>query len=318
MVKFVFDGGFLIYKYSEGKRRYLFLKGRGHLDLPKGHIEKGETSLQAAVREAFEETSIRVTPDRYFIYHITFWYMENNQKVKTELTVYLAKVGESAKVKVTEHSGYVWLTYEQVMSGDVIKNERDLVAYGDSYIEKREALDRLNEEYAKLPRSFANWNLSRNFVPGEGPSNAGVMIIGQAPGRNEDMQKRPFVGASGKLLDHLLRLAGLNRDRVYITSVVQFFPPKNRQPSSAEIESCRSYLLRQIDIIKPKLIVLLGAVAARELIGGVSVMRAHSNLFKDMYFVTLHPAAAVRLKKNVPIIENDFRKLKGVLKELRI
>ncbi len=313
MVVFVYDGGVLVYKYIKGERRYLFLKGKGHLDLPKGHIERGETSLEAAIRETFEETGMRVSPDRYFKHRVYFWYVEGGDKVKTELTMYLAKASNGAKVRVTEHSGYVWLTYGQVTGSAVFKNERDLIIAADTYIDKREALDRINAEYAALPRKFKGWNLSTKFVPGEGPADASIMVIGQAPGKNEDMQGRPFVGASGKLLEHLLRLAGLRREQVYITSVVQFFPPRNRQPTNDEIKACSDYLAKQISTIKPKLIVLLGAIAANEVAGKVGVMQMHGSLFKGKYFVTLHPAAAVRLKKNMPLIEEDFRKLKKVI-----
>ncbi|MEM0149442.1 MAG: uracil-DNA glycosylase family protein [Candidatus Micrarchaeaceae archaeon] len=329
MVKFVYDGGILLYKYakrgngggdgrgrkhSKRERLFLFLKGKGHLDMPKGHIEKGETSLDAAKRETLEETGIDAVPDPYFKHTIVFWYVENGEKVKTTLAMYLAKAGEKSKVKVTEHSGYVWLSYKSAMKGNLFENEKELVRLANDYIDKKELLESINKDYEKMPERVEGWKLSRNFVPGEGPANAKVMVVGQAPGRNEDMQQRPFVGASGKLLDHLLRLAGLNRNSIYITSVVQFFPPKNRAPSTFEAMLCKTELLEQIYVINPAVIVLLGSVASRYVINVPNVMKRHGELIKGRYFITLHPAAAVRLKKNMPIIEGDFKKLKSILK----
>ncbi len=100
---------------------------------------------------------------------------------------------------------------------------------------KNAEIRKLNLEYSRLPRG-RNWKLSERFVPGEEPLDAEVMIIGQAPGRNEDIQKRPFIGASGKFLDRLIRLAGLDRKLIYVCSVVQFFPPKNRVPTEFKQE----------------------------------------------------------------------------------
>ena len=169
----------------------------------------------------------------------------------------------------------------------------------------------INREYAKLPEG-RKWSLSRRLVEGEGQLDSEVMVIGQAPGRFEDISGRPFIGASGRLLDRLLGLAGLKREEVYITSVVQFFPPKNRKPSDSEIAKCMPFLERQIEVIRPKVVVLLGAVSAGTLVGKGKVMSEHGSFVeKDgiMYFVTLHPAAGVRIKKNIPVLEDDFRLL---------
>ncbi len=176
-------------------------------------------------------------------------------------------------------------------------------------------MERLNAEYRKLPRRMRGWGLSKNFVAGEGPIDADVMLVGQAPGRHEDETGRPFVGISGRLLDTLLKKAGLERSDVYITSVVQFFPPKNRAPSDPEIAACRRFLYRQIHIIEPKIVIVVGAVALKELLGRVGIMKVHGSLIKKDrdYFVTLHPAAAVRIKRNLPLIEGDFRKLGAML-----
>lgn len=175
---------------------------------------------------------------------------------------------------------------------------------------KRE-MDAINHEYEKLP-SARTWALSRRLVRGEGPLDSKVMVVGQAPGRFEDASDRPFIGASGKLLDRLLGIAGLDRKEVYITSVVQFFPPKNRKPSDEEIAKCMPFLKKQINLIKPEVIVLLGAVSAGALVGKSKVMSDHGSFVERdgiTYFVTLHPAAGVRIKRNIPVLEGDFKLL---------
>ncbi len=100
-------------------------------------------------------------------------------------------------------------------------------------------------------------------VPGEGPDDARVMFIGEAPGRQEDQTGRPFVGSAGKVLDGWLFQLGLSRDKVFITSVLKCRPPNNRNPTSDEINTCSVYLDRQIDVIKPRVIFLLGRFAIR-------------------------------------------------------
>ena len=114
----------------------------------------------------------------------------------------------------------------------------------------------------------------------------------------------------------MIELAGLGRNKVYITSVVQFFPPENRIPTDEETALCKPFLLRQIEIINPKLIVLLGSLAAKTLANVNSVTAERGNLLKvggREYFIVLHPAAAVRLKKFVPQMELDFKKLKDII-----
>ncbi len=98
-------------------------------------------------------------------------------------------------------------------------------------------------------------------VPGEGPAHARMMLIGQAPGKEEDAAGKPFVGKAGKFLDQLLRKNGLDRKKLFITSPVKCYPPRNRKPHAKELKRCRPFLDRQLDIIKPKIIVLMGDTA---------------------------------------------------------
>lgn len=181
-------------------------------------------------------------------------------------------------------------------------------------------MERLNREYTKLPRRVKGWSLSSRFVPGEGPLNADVVIIGQAPGRNEDIQKRPFIGTSGKFLDRLIGLAGLERRNVYIFSIVQFFPPGNRIPTRQEIMECKRFAFRQIDIIKPKVVVLLGSVAVRTVLEMDNIAKMHGKIVKRdgiTYLLSMHPAAAVRIRSRMPLMERDFRMFGSVIKSAR-
>ena len=187
-----------------------------------------------------------------------------------------------------------------------------------SLLGKSRKINRLNNEYKRMSE-MSGWSLSNNFVKGDGPLDANIMIIGQAPGKNEDIEGKPFIGMSGKLLNELLAISGINRNEVYITSTVQFFPPKNRMPTKEEVNKCTPMLKKQIDIINPKLVITLGSLAANTTIGMENIMHNHGLLTHDgdrYYFSTLHPAAAVRLKKNVPIIKDDFKKLGSIVKRL--
>lgn len=299
--------------------RYLFLKREeGWLDMPKGHIERGESPEDAAIREAKEETGLTVRLVKGFRDDRSYWFVFKKERIRKQLYMFLASVDANATPRVSwEHKSYVWLTYDEAMKKISFGDQREMLERANEYIKRLDEMEGLNHEYRNLPKTIKKWGLSRSFVPGEGPLDAKVMFVGQAPGRNEDEQKRPFVGMSGKLLDRLIKLAGLNRRNVYICSVVQFFPPLNRAPTYDEIENCRGFLLRQIEIVNPKIIVLLGSIASKTLANIESIVGEHGRLIeknKRRYFVTLHPAAAVRLKKHIPAIEADFKKLKGIVK----
>jgi uracil-DNA glycosylase family 4 len=135
----------------------------------------------------------------------------------------------------------------------------------------------------------------KNAVAGEGPSNARIMLIGEAPGEKEDLTGRPFVGRAGRLLDGLLAEAGLARSEVFITSVVKCRPPKNRKPRSDEMEICvNTYLRHQMELIGPKAICLMGNTASSAVIGREGVTSIHGRVFDGRFLVTYHPAAVLR------------------------
>ena len=323
-MRFEFSAGLLIHKHGPEGPLFLFLKRKdGLLDVPKGHIEKGEDAREAAIRETEEEAGIRSERiDPFYRYDYWIWFVYGGDKIKKKISIFLAEVDDNAKVRISyEHEGYVWLSYKDAEKARLFKPERLLLEDVRTYMAKNEEMKKLNEDYRAMPSRHKSWHLSKRFVKGEGPVNASVVVVGQAPGAFEDTEGRPFVGRSGVLLNHLLELAGLRRNKVYITSVVQFFPPKNRLPSASEVNACKSYLFRQIEIIKPKLVITLGNLSASVLLDGGSVMKSHGSVVRKKgiaYFITLHPAAAVRIKRNMPIIEGDFRKLRALIKELRV
>lgn len=163
-----------------------------------------------------------------------------------------------------------------------------------------------------------------NVVFGVGPATAEIMLVGEGPGFTEDQTKVPFSGAAGKHLNELLREAGLEREKVRITNVVLCRPPNNRDPFPDEIEVCRSFLEGQISAIKPKLVIALGRIAARELLGRYVVMgKEHGRLLDYTYagasfklFLTYHPAAALYGTKTKQRLQADSRKLRSILKSL--
>jgi len=140
--------------------------------------------------------------------------------------------------------------------------------------------------------------LRNNYVFGEGNFNAKVVVIGEAPGAEEDAQGRPFVGRSGQLLDKILSAIKFNREDVFICNIVKCRPPSNREPQQDEISSCLPILMRQIQLIKPRIILMLGRVAANVLLENkqsMSAMRGKIIKWQNIdVFVTYHPAALLR------------------------
>lgn len=153
-------------------------------------------------------------------------------------------------------------------------------------------------------------------VVGEGSADADVVFIGEAPGRQEAESGRPFIGRSGQLLRSLIREIGLSEEEVYITSPVKYLPRRGT-PSKQEVAHGRVHLEQQLKIIDPKIIVLLGKVAALGVLGEeVFVTKDHGKLLERdgrHYFITFHPAAALRMQKFKPFLIEDFQKLKELL-----
>src|SRR5215217_7223757 len=158
-------------------------------------------------------------------------------------------------------------------------------------------------------------------VPGEGPTHAEIMFIGEGPGANEDKQGRQFVGASGKFLDELLAQAGVTRADVFITNVVKCRPPGNRDPLPDEVEICTSnYLQHQIEIVNPSIIVTLGRHSMGLFFKGAKITQIHGQMRKveDRFVIAMfHPAAALHQLSLRDTIMADFAKLPELLKEAR-
>jgi uracil-DNA glycosylase family 4 len=154
-------------------------------------------------------------------------------------------------------------------------------------------------------------------VPGEGPADAKIMLIGEGPGYHEDRQGRPFVGPSGQFLDELLAMAGLKRSDVFIGNVVKCRPPQNRDPQPDEVATCtETYLFRQIEAIDPKVIVTLGRFSMTLFLPGEKISRIHGQprtVNGRLIVPMLHPAAALHQPQNRPLIEADFQRLPDIL-----
>jgi DNA polymerase len=157
-----------------------------------------------------------------------------------------------------------------------------------------------------------------HVVPGEGAENAEIMFIGEAPGFHEDQQGRPFVGPAGQFLDRLLDLINLKRDQVYIANVIKCRPTGNRDPLPTEITNCEHWLNRQIEIIKPKMIVTLGRYSMARYFPGKSISKIHGTARKEsdiIYFAMYHPAAALHQQSLKQTIEADMMKIPQLLAE---
>lgn len=157
-------------------------------------------------------------------------------------------------------------------------------------------------------------------VPGEGPEDARILLIGEAPGFNEDRQGRPFIGAAGKFLDQLLGVAGMKREDVFITNIVKCRPPNNRDPQPDEIEACSKWLSRQIELIAPEVIVTLGRHSMNRFIPGATISRIHGDprVIDGITVVPMfHPAAALHQERYRSLIVADFEKLPAILNDAR-
>ena len=153
-----------------------------------------------------------------------------------------------------------------------------------------------------------------NAVPGEGPKDAKIMLIGEAPGAEEDLTGRPFVGRAGRLLNKLLAEAGIERSQVFITSVVKCRPPANKKPRSDEMNICvKTYLWPQIDLIDPKVVCLMGNVASQAVIGKQGVTSIHGQIYNGRFLVTFHPAAVLRNMNLKDAFISDLKKARQSL-----
>lgn len=185
---------------------------------------------------------------------------------------------------------------------------------------KQKELDKIAKEIESCRVCKAG--KSGKAVVGEGSPNADIVFIGEAPGKNEAVVGRPFIGRSGKLLRSMIISIGLKEEDVYITSPVKYLPDRGT-PTSEDIKHGRIHLMKQLQIISPKLVVLLGRVAAEGVLQSrIQVTKEHGEViahstssgFESEYFLTLHPAAVLRFpNKYKSEFEKDFKKLKSLI-----
>jgi len=156
-------------------------------------------------------------------------------------------------------------------------------------------------------------------VPGNGDPDAKIVFIGEAPGKNEDLQGKPFVGAAGKFLNELLDSIGLSRSIVYITNIVKYRPPNNRDPLPEEKEEFLPYLQKQLEIIKPKLVATLGRHSLNCFLPDLQISAVHGEpkRFHDQVYLPLfHPAAALYNGSMRQTLFDDFAKIPAILKAI--
>jgi uracil-DNA glycosylase len=156
-------------------------------------------------------------------------------------------------------------------------------------------------------------------VPGEGPENASIMLIGEGPGFHEDQQGRPFVGVSGQYLEQLLAGIGLRRNEVFITNVVKCRPPDNRDPEPGELLACRGYLERQLSLLQARIVVTLGRFSMERFFPGQSITRIHGHPRRSgqtFYLPMFHPAAALRRVEWKQQMSEDFAQIPHLMEIL--
>jgi uracil-DNA glycosylase len=157
------------------------------------------------------------------------------------------------------------------------------------------------------------------LVMGDGSADADIVFIGEAPGKREDIQGVPFVGASGKFLSEMLATIGLTREDVYITNIVKYRPPANRDPKPEEIKAFMPFLFQQIEIIKPKLIVFLGRHAMNVFLPELKISQVHGqpkHQNGQVYLPLFHPAAALYNGAKRQTLLEDFSKIPAILAQL--
>ncbi|MFC5385376.1 uracil-DNA glycosylase family protein [Aquamicrobium segne] len=184
------------------------------------------------------------------------------------------------------------------------------------------------EELREHMMQFNGCNLkatAKNLVFADGNPQAGLMIIGEAPGRDEDMEGKPFVGRAGQFLDQILAAIGLDRSQVYMANVIPWRPPGNREPTPQETEICRPFIERQIELVAPKVLVHLGGVSAKTLLNtteGILRLRGNWHVYNGLSGVdipampTLHPAYLLRAPAHKRLAWRDFLEIKMKLRAL--
>lgn len=223
-------------------------------------------------------------------------------------------MGRAVKISTTEDIRTV-LRYFEALGFERLPIEVPSPGMMDSE-EKARALEALRMEMGDCQRCKLGRG-RKNLVFGEGSPDAEIMFIGEAPGREEDIQGRPFVGDAGKLLTRLINRMGFKREEVYIANIIKSRPPGNRDPEADEIAACIPFLKRQIEIIAPEVIISLGRVSAHTLTGlniPISRLRGHFHEFEGIPLMpTFHPAYLLRNPADKHLVWSDAKQVLGLL-----
>lgn len=193
------------------------------------------------------------------------------------------------------------------------------VASWDMNSDKQTRLDRIKSDIESNNICEDLAKTAKNLVMGEGNLDADIVFIGEAPGKNEDEQGRPFVGAAGKFLNEMLQTAGLKREDVYITNIVKYRPPNNRDPLPQEKEAFWPYLLGQLKVINPKLVVTLGRHSMEYFLPSQKISQVHGQAKRngDLVIMPLfHPAAALYNGGLRQTLIDDFTKIPNILEQI--
>lgn len=191
-------------------------------------------------------------------------------------------------------------------------------------LDKQSQLDRIAADIHKKNICPDLATQATQLVMGDGNLNADIVFIGEAPGKNEDIQGVPFIGASGKFLNEMLAAAGMERKDVYITNIVKYRPPNNRDPSPQEKAAFWPYLLKQLQIIDPKVVITLGRHSMEYFLPGLKIGEAHGEAkrvtFGDHKIVIIplfHPAAALYNGSLRQTLIDDFLKVPSIIEEMK-
>ncbi|HJO17614.1 MAG TPA: uracil-DNA glycosylase [Vicinamibacterales bacterium] len=180
-----------------------------------------------------------------------------------------------------------------------------------------ESLEAIRSDLGECTRCKLSGLGRQQIVFGIGNPSAKLMFVGEAPGRDEDTQGIPFVGRAGQLLTKIIEAIGQSRESVYIANVIKCRPPQNRNPEEDEVETCEPFLFRQIDVIRPKVIVALGAFAAKTLLrmdAPISKLRGREYEYRGATLIpTFHPAYLLRNSKGKREVWEDMKRVRGLL-----
>jgi DNA polymerase len=189
---------------------------------------------------------------------------------------------------------------------------------------KQEELENLHKKWAQECQCELK-KTAKQAVPGVGSAETEIVFIGEAPGRSEDEKGEPFVGAAGKFLNEMLGEIGMQREDIYITNIVKYRPPNNRDPLPEEKEACREWLSEELKIISPKLIIFLGRHAMNNFFPKLKISEAHGKLLIKLirgmstkyFFPLYHPAAALYDGSMREVLKEDFKKIPKVLLKIK-